>query len=264
MRSHADVHRASAGSHRGVAEPVPAVWPGHGAGRPGRRVRAMRRRRLRRPDGADPGSSGRTPQAGGRAGWPGRHVALGGAARAVRRTGQPGRGRHSAGAARAHRAAGPGVTEAEGCQSDRLLPSLSDAMERNLEQPERVDDDGPNQARSIGDRLATTMSLLTVRRGQGDAVSCDDDQLWAAWQVLAENGIVLELSSAAALHGARHLAESGALSDYATVVLLGTAGPYAQATLRPPGDEPRPSLHRRVADPGDPTEVSALTTKEST
>jgi len=128
--------------------------------------------------------------------------------------------------------------------------SLSDAMERNLEQPERVDDDGPNQGRSMGDRLATTMSLLTLRRSDGIAVSCDDDQLWAAWQVLAENGIVLELSSAAALHGARHLAEIGTLSDDATVVLLGTAGPYAQATLRPPGDEPRPSLHRRVADPG--------------
>lgn len=144
------------------------------------------------------------------------------------------------------------------------FPSLSDAMERNLEQPERVGNDGPNQARSIGDRLATTMSLLTLRRSAGHAVSCDDEQLWVAWRALAGNGIVLELSSAAALHGARYLAESSALSDDATVVLLGTAAPYAQATLRPAGGAPRPRHHRRVADPADPAELSALTTKEPT
>ena len=114
------------------------------------------------------------------------------------------------------------------------FPSLSDALHRDLEQPERVVDDGPNQARSIGDRLATTMSLLTLRRSGGSAVSCDDEQLWAAWQALATSGIVLEMSSAAALHGAGQLAGSGALSDETTVVLLGTAAPYAQATLRPP------------------------------
>jgi threonine synthase len=67
------------------------------------------------------------------------------------------------------------------------FPSLSDAMQRDLEQPERVADGDPNQARSIGDRLATTMSLLTVRHSGGTAVSCDDEQLWAAWRALATN-----------------------------------------------------------------------------
>ncbi|HEX2498766.1 MAG TPA: pyridoxal-phosphate dependent enzyme, partial [Actinomycetes bacterium] len=153
------------------------------------------------------------------------------------------------------------------------FPSLSDALRRDLEQPERVADDGPNQARSIGDRLATTMALLTLRHSGGSAVSCDDAQLWAAWRTLAATGIVLELASAAALHGAGQLAESGALSDESTVVLLGTAAPYAQATLRPPGDQPghrasgqpddradddlQPHHRIRVADPNDPAELRA-------
>ena len=141
------------------------------------------------------------------------------------------------------------------------FPSLSDAMQRDLEQPERVADGDPNQARSIGDRLATTMSLLTVRHSDGTAVSCDDEQLWAAWRVLASTGIVLELASAAALHGARQLAETGALSDESTVVLLATAAPYAQATLRPPGEEPQPGHRLRVAKPDDPAALSALTTR---
>src|SRR5262245_46610216 len=140
------------------------------------------------------------------------------------------------------------------------FPSLSDALMRDLEQPERVADHGPNQARSIGDQLATTMSLLTLRRSGGGAVVCDDDQMWTAWHALAAKGFVLELSSAAAFHGARHLAETGALSDESTVILLGTAAPYAQATLRPADDEPR--HHSRVTDPGDPAELSALTAKE--
>ncbi|MGH8835613.1 MAG: pyridoxal-phosphate dependent enzyme [Actinomycetes bacterium] len=161
------------------------------------------------------------------------------------------------------------------------FPSLSDALRRELEQPERVADDGPNQARSIGDRLATTMALLTLRHSGGSAVSCDDAQLWAAWRTLAATGIVLELASAAALHGAGQLAESGALSDESTVVLLGTAAPYAQATLRPPGDQPghrasgqpddradddlQPHHRIRVADPNDPTRTeSTLTIREST
>jgi threonine synthase len=161
------------------------------------------------------------------------------------------------------------------------FPSLSDALRRDLEQPERVADDGPNQARSIGDRLATTMALLTLRHSGGSAVSCDDAQLWAAWRTLAATGIVLELASAAALHGAGQLAESGALSDESTVVLLGTAAPYAQATLRPPGDQPghrasgqpddradddlQPHHRSRVADPNDPARTeSTLTTQEST
>jgi threonine synthase len=105
------------------------------------------------------------------------------------------------------------------------------------------------------------MSLLTVRHSGGTAVSCDDEQLWAAWRALASTGIVLELASAAALHGARQLAEAGALSDESTVVLLATAAPYAQATLRPPGEELQPGHRLRVAKPDDPAALSALTTR---
>lgn len=147
------------------------------------------------------------------------------------------------------------------------FPSLTGALRRGLEQPERVADDGATQARSIGDRLATTMSLLTLRRSDGAAVTCDDQQMWAAWRMLAASGIVVELASAAALHGARHLAAIGALTERSTVVLLGTAAPYAQATLGPPpgsGQPADPAGGVRLADPTDAAALQALTTEEST
>ncbi|MCI0687284.1 MAG: pyridoxal-phosphate dependent enzyme [Sporichthyaceae bacterium] len=119
------------------------------------------------------------------------------------------------------------------------FPSLSAALADGLAQPARVDYDGQVQARSIGDRKATMMSLLTVQRSGGSAVSCDDAQLWAAWRQLAATGTLVELASAAGLCGAVELAARGELTDRSTVVLLSTAAPYAQATLGPAGEASR-------------------------
>jgi threonine synthase len=48
---------------------------------------------------------------------------------------------------------------------------------------------------------------------------------------LASRGILLELSSAAALHGAQSLADRGLLDHHSTAVLLGTAGLFAKPNL---------------------------------
>ena len=125
------------------------------------------------------------------------------------------------------------------------FPSLTDALDRDLEQPERMNIDGPVAATSISDPQGTAMAVHTLRASAGDAVSCDDREIRTAWTRLAARGVLRELSSAAALHGATVLAERGALHDDSTVVLLATAGPYAQQSLD------GQVVGRRVDDPAD-------------
>jgi len=112
------------------------------------------------------------------------------------------------------------------------FPSLTHALARDLEQPAAVEIDGPVAARSISDPQGTAMAVHTLRASAGDAVSCGDEQIAAAWRRFADRGVLLELSSAAVLHGAEVLAGRGVLDDDSTVVLLGTAGPYAQESVR--------------------------------
>ncbi len=133
------------------------------------------------------------------------------------------------------------------------FPSLTAALAQQLEQPLPVAGDSPAQARSISNRQGTVMALQTLRRSAGTAISCDDEQMWSAWRRLATRGILLELASAAALHGATELASRGELKDSATVVLLGTAAPYSQGTLGPIDEGVR------LADPTDPTTLETLT-----
>jgi threonine synthase len=111
------------------------------------------------------------------------------------------------------------------------FPSLTDALALGVDQPPAVEVDGPVATLSISDPQATAMSLHAVRASDGDAVTCDDEQATAAWHQLAARGLLVELSSAAVLHGAAALAERGAIDGGSTVVLLATAGPYAQRTL---------------------------------
>lgn len=140
-------------------------------------------------------------------------------------------------------------------------PSLTDALSRGLDQPERATTDGPAEARSISDPQATAMSAHTIRASHGDVVVGDDAQIRAAWSRLAARGVLLELSSAAALHGATVLADRGDLDGDTTVVLLGTAGPYAQESLagakeRPDGDAGVGA--RRLTDPADADQLHRL------
>jgi len=125
------------------------------------------------------------------------------------------------------------------------FPSLPEALARGFEQPLPSDVGQPVAALSISDPQATGMAVHTVRASGGDAVCCDDAQARASWTRLAARGALLELSSAVALHGATVLADRGALHDNSTVVLLGTAGPYAQPSLS------GPAVVRRVGDPAD-------------
>ena len=119
------------------------------------------------------------------------------------------------------------------------FPSLTDALARGLDQPARVDIDEPVAATSISDPQGTAMAAHTLRASGGDVVQCDDQQLAASWRRLAARGILLELSSAAALHGVTALGERGALDDDSTVVLLATAGAYLPQAEDPPADPPR-------------------------
>lgn len=111
------------------------------------------------------------------------------------------------------------------------FPSLTDALALGVDQPPAVEVDGSVATLSISDPQATAMSLHAVRASDGDAVTCDDEQATTAWHRLAARGLLVELSSAAVLHGAAALAEHGAIDGGSTVVLLATAGPYAQRTL---------------------------------
>lgn len=111
------------------------------------------------------------------------------------------------------------------------FPSLSDALARGLEQPEPVTIDRPVQARSISDPQGTAMAVHALRMSGGRAVSVDDQEIRASWVRLAARGHLMELSSAAALSGVRSLAATDALTEGSTVVMVGTAGPYAQQTF---------------------------------
>jgi len=136
-------------------------------------------------------------------------------------------------------------------------PSLTDALARHLEQPELVRVDGQVKARSISDPQGAGMSVHAIRASGGDAVVGDDEQIQAAWERLAASGVLLELSSAAVLHGAQVLADRGAIDGESTVVLLATAGPYSQQTLD------GPPAGRRVEDPTDAAALRAATAQST-
>jgi threonine synthase len=127
-------------------------------------------------------------------------------------------------------------------------PSLTDALARGLEQPVAMEVEAVRAA-SIGDPQATAMAAHALRASGGQAVACDDDQIARAWRRLASRGVLLEFSSAAVVHGAESLQREGLLDEAATVVLLGTAGPYAQPSLPEPPD---------AITLDDPTDVDAL------
>ena len=107
------------------------------------------------------------------------------------------------------------------------FPSLTDALARDLEQPVAMHV-GPVRATSISDPQATAMAVRTLRASGGEVVRCDDENLRLAWARLAACGVLAELSSAAALHGAIELARRGLLGDDSTVVLLATIGADGQ------------------------------------
>ena len=136
-------------------------------------------------------------------------------------------------------------------------PSLTDALARHLEQPELVRVDGQVKARSISDPQGAGMSVHAIRASGGDTVVGDDEQIQAAWERLAASGVLLELSSAAVLHGAQVLADRGAIDGESTVVLLATAGPYSQQTLD------GPPAGRRVEDPTDAAALRAATAQST-
>jgi threonine synthase len=129
------------------------------------------------------------------------------------------------------------------------FPSLTRALADGAEQPSAVAGDEPVAAGSIGDRRATYMALHTLRRSDGDAVACDDRDLAAAARDLARSGHLYELSSAAVLAGLRALVRAGRVDARSTVVLLGTAAPFAQATL------PHVAHQHVVRRPDDPDDL---------
>lgn len=132
--------------------------------------------------------------------------------------------------------------------------SLTDALARDLQQPVRIDSTGPVEARSISDPQGTAMAVHSLRVSGGDAVLCDDVQIATAWRQLADRGILVELSSAAVVHGAATLARRGDLDDDSTIVLLATAGPYAQPSL-----DGLPT-QAWIDDPADPDVLHAAIT----
>jgi threonine synthase len=132
-------------------------------------------------------------------------------------------------------------------------PSLTDALARGLEQPVAMEVETVRAA-SIGDPQATAMAANALRTSGGHAVACDDDEIARGWSRLASRGVLLEFSSAAVVPGVEALQRGGMLDESATVVLLATAGPYAQPTLPAPSD---------AIALADPTDVDALRTAGS-
>lgn len=129
--------------------------------------------------------------------------------------------------------------------------SLGDALSRGVDQPGAMSVSGTVRARSISDPQGTAMAVHTLRGSGGAAVSVSDEQIAASWKRLAAGGHLVEFSSAATLHGVRHLVERGEATPGSTVVMIGTAGPYAQESLSERGRQ------RQVADPTDAAELSA-------
>lgn len=129
--------------------------------------------------------------------------------------------------------------------------SLGDALARGADQPEAMSLSGTVRTRSISDPQGTAMAMHALRKSGGDAVSVSDGQVAASWKRLAARGHLVEFSSAAALNGVQHLVERGEATPGSTVVMLGTAGPYAQESLANSG------RRRQVADPADAAELSA-------
>ncbi|GLY29151.1 pyridoxal-phosphate dependent enzyme [Kineosporia sp. NBRC 101731] len=99
------------------------------------------------------------------------------------------------------------------------LPSLRDALLGGLEQPQTTPADGPVEAVSISDPLATAMAVRAVRESRGDVLVVDDDQLRTARAQAYSRGWPLELSSAAVLAGIGMTDEAGT-----TVGLVTAAG----------------------------------------
>jgi threonine synthase len=96
------------------------------------------------------------------------------------------------------------------------------------------------------------MSAHALRASRGDAVACDDQQIGAAWRLLAARGFLVEFSSAAVVHGLLALAERGVLTGESTAVMLATAGAYAQPSME------APSRARYLVDPPDVQALEAV------
>lgn len=133
------------------------------------------------------------------------------------------------------------------------FPSLVEALAEGLDQPRPSAIDGLVKARSIGDPQATAMSVHVLRASGGQAVCVGDEQIASAWRRLAAQGVLLEFSSAAVVSGAEVLAERGLVDERSCVVLLGTAGPYAQESL----DGAVTARSVVLDDPSDPDSLVA-------
>ncbi len=112
------------------------------------------------------------------------------------------------------------------------FPSLTTALARGLEQPERMHVPRPVAPVSFSDPQGTAMAVHALRCSQGQTVTVDDEELETARSQLASRGVLVELSSAAVLHGAGALAARNRLDADSTVVLLATARSQAP----PPGN----------------------------
>lgn len=102
------------------------------------------------------------------------------------------------------------------------FPSLSTALRNQLDYPVTVQGE-PTIASSIGSIAQPFQALETVRRSNGTAITCDDQQLLEMVHLLGRSGLFVEASSAASVCGAKQLVELGLANENSTVVSLITA-----------------------------------------
>lgn len=86
----------------------------------------------------------------------------------------------------------------------------------------------PHAMTSIGGATATYQSLAALRASGGGAVEVTTPEARSAQRELARLGLYVELSSAAALAGARRLCEGGQLGPADRVVLVATSHGYKE------------------------------------
>ena len=103
------------------------------------------------------------------------------------------------------------------------FPSLSTALARELDYPQRVAGEEVARAVSIGNRVATHAALHAVRGSGGTALACDDRELAGMVRRAGADGIFLELSSAAGLCGVATARAEGLIGPGEVVVAIGTA-----------------------------------------
>jgi threonine synthase len=82
----------------------------------------------------------------------------------------------------------------------------------------------PTVARGIGGSVNSYLGIAALQASNGLAAQASDDEILAAQESLARQGVFAEPAGAAGLAGLRSLARQGVIAPGARIVVVGTSG----------------------------------------